>query len=166
MDFVLVDMLHNSFPERRWIDIRIPRECTEDRLKILLEKNFGYISRNATIQINIDSNWTYISPTSSPINIKDGSILLITDPENKISSEVIERYTISEEDYCNRPDNARKFLERLGRVKKLSKYTSLEETKKLFPIGSRCSVYPGDQRGVISFVGRIANLAIKIGNLS
>nr|WDY61362.1 tubulin-folding cofactor B [Nitraria sibirica] len=74
-------------------------------------------------------------------------------------TSLVEKYTISEEEYNKRNGTFRKFKEKLvsqnpsaAEKKKSDNY--MEDLCADIKVGDRCEVDPGEKRGVIKFVGR------------
>eukprot|EP00250_Pteridium_aquilinum_P002153 c12358_g1_i1 orf=438-1178(-) len=73
-------------------------------------------------------------------------------------TSLVEKYTISDEDYDKRQDTFRKFKEKIKAEglmwnQQQMDESSLEDHTAAIQVGDRCEINPGGKRGVVKFVG-------------
>ncbi|KAH0855199.1 hypothetical protein HID58_020413 [Brassica napus] len=79
-------------------------------------------------------------------------------------TSLVEKYTISEEDYAKRTDSYRKFKEKrvaqnpAASEVKTKEEDFMEDLCGNIKVGNRCQVEPGEKRGVVKYVGRAESL--------
>lgn len=110
--------------------------------------------------------------TLKELGIEDYDTIHVTDlnpngilVQNDIDDlSTVKKYEISEEDYNKRPDNVKKFKQKLmsdPNYKKMVMETqgpSFEEEAKEIPVGSRCLLGDGVRRGEVKYVGKVKDL--------
>ncbi|AFZ80222.1 CAP-Gly domain containing protein [Theileria equi strain WA] len=132
--------------------------------KILTSSN-----ENKNVQIDIsNSSLKYTNPKLYDHYIKQTERVEATGNDSEF-----QRYQMSDEDYRARNTGVREFIDKMragaakssisSNAKNADEPTSLEDLREAFPIGSRCSVSPGDRRGEVKFVGLIGGKKVKIG---
>lgn len=79
-------------------------------------------------------------------------------------TSLVEKYTITDENYDRREDTFRKFKEK--KIAEDSSWTNrkidescMEDLAALIHVGNRCEIDPGGKRGVVMFVGKADTLA-------
>ncbi|KAL1193955.1 Tubulin-folding cofactor B [Cardamine amara subsp. amara] len=78
-------------------------------------------------------------------------------------TSLVEKYTISEDDYAKRTDSFRKFKEKRvsqnpAASEAKTKENYMEDFCSDIKVGDRCQVEPGEKRGTVKYVGRAESL--------
>eukprot|EP00922_Rhytidocystis_sp_ex-Travisia-forbesii_P052504 GHVS01077875.1.p2 GENE.GHVS01077875.1~~GHVS01077875.1.p2 ORF type:complete len:243 (+),score=48.95 GHVS01077875.1:203-931(+) len=177
---ISVDITHSKYADRRWPQIRLDASASVDETKQRLHHHVG--TSPGLMQLYArggDGDWLALSRvewTLREYGVKTGWELYVEDEglggvcdEERLLLDKSTKVTMTEAEYDKRPNTMRKFLATFkepGKISDVDKSSGaeradkqkvafgLEEAQRRFPIGSRCSVGPGDRRGNVSFVGR------------
>eukprot|EP00922_Rhytidocystis_sp_ex-Travisia-forbesii_P043597 GHVS01065043.1.p1 GENE.GHVS01065043.1~~GHVS01065043.1.p1 ORF type:complete len:247 (-),score=48.70 GHVS01065043.1:693-1433(-) len=178
---ISVDITHSKYAQRRWPQIRLDPAASIDDTKLRLHHHVGtspslmklygrpcqdgeWLSLGrgdwSLAEYGVESGWQ--------LHVEDVGIGGVCD-EERLLSDKSTKITMADEDYDKRPKTMRKFLAGLkgreamedtkgeqgptGGEKMDVEAIGLEEAQMMFPVGNRCSIGPGDRRGIISFVG-------------
>eukprot|EP00922_Rhytidocystis_sp_ex-Travisia-forbesii_P065004 GHVS01096629.1.p1 GENE.GHVS01096629.1~~GHVS01096629.1.p1 ORF type:complete len:239 (-),score=42.52 GHVS01096629.1:312-1028(-) len=174
---ISVDITHSKYADRRWPQIRLDGTATVDDTKQRLHHHVGtspalmqlYGREPAGEWLALNrGDWTlqeYGVKSGWEVHVDGGEAVC---DEARLLLDKSTKVTMTDEEYDKRPNTIRHFLKGMkekGNIsidekgseqtegKERAAPVGLEETQRLFPVGSRCSVSPGDRRGNIAFVG-------------
>ncbi|XP_053991585.1 uncharacterized protein LOC128883349 [Hylaeus volcanicus] len=160
-----LDVLHSNYPNKRWAEMKFSDDTTLEAVKSTLFYRTGTPSHrmklyayhrhheNEAISLGIDD-----SLTLKDLGVTHHMILIIVDEEkNDVFSEETNNaqtklFTITEEQYNNRLDNARKFISKIRAVQQNMQHTpsTVENIDHGIQSGQRCEVLSlGGVRGEI-----------------
>eukprot|EP00382_Lankesteria_abbotti_P002796 CAMPEP_0113845138 /NCGR_PEP_ID=MMETSP0372-20130328/596_1 /TAXON_ID=340204 /ORGANISM="Lankesteria abbotti" /LENGTH=260 /DNA_ID=CAMNT_0000814159 /DNA_START=144 /DNA_END=926 /DNA_ORIENTATION=- /assembly_acc=CAM_ASM_000359 len=195
MALISLDVTHESLPENRWAELKFNSNLSVGELKERLQRHVGTTpsdmvltlvvenvnaegkSKTEKFPLSGDSLGASIACLSTTTRVVVGIHVEDTGQFSSVkslaaaaaSSDVSERYRMSDDDYAKRDDSARKFLKDLHKNNpdvfktpyendgnaECNDDMDLETAEEKFPVGHRCQVSPGDRRGQIAFVGKI-----------
>eukprot|EP00922_Rhytidocystis_sp_ex-Travisia-forbesii_P052506 GHVS01077877.1.p1 GENE.GHVS01077877.1~~GHVS01077877.1.p1 ORF type:complete len:245 (+),score=57.56 GHVS01077877.1:589-1323(+) len=188
---ISVDITHSKYADRRWPQIRLDASMSVEEAKARLHQHVGtapsdmrlygrrggegeWLSLNREDwrlqEYGVDTGWQlYVDDVGGGQVINEERLLL--DKSTKV--------TMTNEEYDKRQNTMRKFLGELknkgtkeeeesckkvtDEKESIAAAMTVEEAQERFPIGSRCSVGPGDRRGNIAFVGNRRDGKVWVG---
>ncbi|CEM33406.1 unnamed protein product [Vitrella brassicaformis CCMP3155] len=175
---VPLDITHSNFENHRWAEIRLDPEHTIEQIKERLYRMVGTppASMKLTLQHPTGEFEIPLDDDSAQLKrygIEPGLVLHIDDTDpNSLSkggglehTEMVAKYTMSDEDYAKRSGTMREFKARMqaarpelfsqGDASSEEPAESLEQLKQDYPVDSRCEVQPGGRRGRVAYVGQV-----------
>ncbi|XP_057999949.1 tubulin-folding cofactor B isoform X2 [Hevea brasiliensis] len=175
-DSVLLRVTHSNLKTFS-ASVRFSLQSTVESVKEKLWRKCGTSVNSMSLELYDDTNSKIsdLTDNSRPLGFYsplDGFRLHVIDldPSSVTSggwledTSLVEKYTISEEDYDKRSGTFRKFKEKLVSQNPSAfepKITDnyVEDLCAHIKVGDRCEVEPGEKRGVVKFVGRAESLA-------
>lgn len=176
-DSVLLNVTHSNLKTFS-ASVRFSLQSTVESVKEKLWRKCGTSVNSMCLELYDDTNYKISDFTdeSRPLGFYsplDGYRLHVIDldPSSVTSggwledTSLVEKYTISEEDYQKRGGTFRKFKEKLASQNPSAfepKITAnyMEDLCANIKVGDRCEVDPGEKRGIVKFVGRAESLAL------
>ncbi|ESQ49047.1 hypothetical protein EUTSA_v10021412mg [Eutrema salsugineum] len=175
-DSVLLHVTHSNLKSFA-ADVRFSPQMNVEAVKEKLWKKCGTSVTAMALELYDDcgSKVAVLSDDTRPLGFFspfDGFRLHIIDldPSSVTTggwledTSLVEKYTISEEDYAKRTDSFRKFKEKrvsqnpAAPESKQTKENFMEDLCANFKVGDRCQVEPGEKRGMVKYVGQAESL--------
>jgi len=175
-DTVLLRVTHSNIKSFS-PDVQFALESTVESVKEKLWKKCGTSVESMRLELYDDAGAKVcdLNENSRPLGFYSPQNwyrlhIIDLDPSSVTSggwledTSLVEKYTISEEDYNKLDSNFRKFKEKMisenatGNANKLSD-NHMEELCEKIKVGDRCEVEPGEKRGVVKFVGKAETVA-------
>ncbi|KAJ8760162.1 hypothetical protein K2173_011018 [Erythroxylum novogranatense] len=175
-DSVLLRVTHSNLKTFS-ADIRFSLQSSVESVKEKLWKKCGTSVNSMSLELYDDAKNKVadLIDNSRPLGFYsplDGFRLHIIDldPSSVTSggwledTSLVEKYTISEEDYVKRDGTFRKFKEKIASQNPSAfepkiKDNYMEDLCANIKVGDRCEVEPGAKRGVVKYVGRAESIA-------
>ncbi|XP_044481583.1 tubulin-folding cofactor B-like [Mangifera indica] len=158
-------------------DVRFSLQMSVESVKDKLWRKCGTSVESMRLELYDDTNSKVsdLTDNSRPLGFYsplDGYRLHVIDldPSSVTSggwledTSLVEKYTISEEEYSKRDGTFRKFKEKMqsqnsSALENKISNNYMEDLCANIKVGDRCEVDPGAKRGVVKFVGRAESLA-------
>lgn len=164
---VAVEITHSNLPAKH-LDIRFDLHSSIEAVKEKLRAHIGtpvdyqrlILRSNGEYICEMDDNSRmlgfYSVQSGYEIHVIDTDPFSLSKGGGLTDTSLIQKYTMSEEDYAKRKGTVREFILKKKAEENQEAATSYTiETVNGITVSSRCEVMPGARRGTVEFVGEI-----------